>query len=69
MKCIVKGCSNHQHEGLFVGALCAPCYRMLTTGKIGNGATFVHIMRDEMVRIRSLWSKALDKLRAAINEI
>jgi len=33
MKCIVEGCTNHQHEGAFVGDICRPCYAMITTGK------------------------------------
>lgn len=33
MKCIVKGCENHTHEGVFVGLLCGPCWNMLTTGE------------------------------------
>jgi len=35
MKCIVEGCTNHQHEGAFVGDTCRPCYAMITTGKRG----------------------------------
>ena len=31
--CIVKGCSNHRGEGLFVGALCSPCHTFITTGE------------------------------------
>ena len=42
MKCIVRGCVNHQHQGRFVGELCGPCHNMLTTGKLGNGDTFIH---------------------------
>ena len=26
MKCIVKDCENHGHQGRFIGQLCAPCY-------------------------------------------
>ena len=43
-KCIVKGCPNRQGEGMFEGVLCSPCHRMLTTGKIGHGETFIHKM-------------------------
>ena len=31
--CIVKGCSNHRGEGLFIGALCSPCHTFITTGE------------------------------------
>ncbi|HDR9103411.1 TPA: hypothetical protein QDB04_000131 [Burkholderia vietnamiensis] len=33
-KCIVKGCKNHRHDGLFVGDLCKPCHVMLTEGRL-----------------------------------
>jgi len=42
MKCIVHGCENRLDQGAFVGSLCAPCHHMLTTGRVGCGATFVH---------------------------
>lgn len=32
MKCIVKGCKNHTHEGQFIGDLCKPCHEFITTG-------------------------------------
>ena len=33
MKCIVKNCKNHSHEGRFVGNLCSPCYEFVTKGQ------------------------------------
>ena len=33
LKCIVKDCENHRHEGGFTGDLCNPCYEFITTGK------------------------------------
>ena len=33
-KCIVHGCTNHEHQGSFEGDMCSPCHRMITTGKI-----------------------------------
>ena len=33
IKCIVKDCENHKHEGGFTGDLCNPCYEFITTGK------------------------------------
>lgn len=33
MKCIVKDCENHSHEGGFTGDLCNPCHRFITTGE------------------------------------
>lgn len=32
-KCIVKDCTNTSSEGVFIGNMCAPCYRILTTGQ------------------------------------
>jgi hypothetical protein len=32
MRCIVKDCANHAHQGLFVGSLCNPCHAFITTG-------------------------------------
>ena len=33
MKCIVKGCENHKHEGGFNGDVCSPCYQFIVHGK------------------------------------
>jgi len=49
-KCLVRECDNHKGEGTFVGDLCGPCHHMLMTGEIRHGATFVHEMRDALVR-------------------
>jgi len=32
-KCIVKDCKNHASQGVFVGDLCLPCHRFITTGE------------------------------------
>ncbi len=40
-KCIVSGCSNHQHEGTFVGDICMPCFKYITTGVIGPTDSFL----------------------------
>ena len=42
-KCIVKGCSNHEHQGQFVGYLCKPCYMYLSTGNIGPTDSFLNL--------------------------
>jgi hypothetical protein len=31
MKCIVKNCQNHEHEGRFIGQLCSPCFGYIST--------------------------------------
>ncbi len=53
MKCIVSGCTNHAHEGRFMGDLCSPCYTMLTSGTISGGTTFIHAMRNRITKIKS----------------
>lgn len=35
MKCFVKGCENHDHEGRFMGYLCLPCHNFIA-GKSGG---------------------------------
>ena len=35
MKCFVKGCENHDHEGKFMGYLCLPCHHFIA-GKSGG---------------------------------
>jgi hypothetical protein len=40
MKCIVKDCENHTHQGKFVGELCAPCYEFITEGKGKHSQVF-----------------------------
>ncbi len=39
--CQVKGCSNKQTEGQFVGQLCLPCHTMLGRGEISNTTSFL----------------------------
>jgi len=50
-KCIVSGCANHKHEGLFVGDLCGPCFQMLTSGDPNYGNTFIHELQ---ARVKTL---------------
>ena len=33
MKCHVKYCENHDHQGLFIGIVCSPCYEFLSIGR------------------------------------
>jgi len=51
-KCIVKGCTNHAHEGAFVGDLCAPCHTMITTGDYGCGNTVFHHAERERQQLK-----------------
>jgi hypothetical protein len=42
MKCVVLDCVNYDDQGTFCGDLCFPCWKMLTTGKLGYGSSFLH---------------------------
>lgn len=59
-KCVVKGCTNHRHQGKFLGDLCTPCYHMLMSGEIQHGATFIHDMERELNLLRELALAASD---------
>jgi hypothetical protein len=36
LKCVVKDCANHTHQGRFVGLLCAPCHSFVSGGDGGG---------------------------------
>ena len=40
--CVVKGCQNMKWQGKFVGDICSPCYRMITTGEDNPSTNFIH---------------------------
>jgi len=53
MKCIVKDCENHTHQGKFVGELCSPCHEFITEGKGKHSQVFrntVVVEREECVK-------------------
>lgn len=69
MKCIVRGCENHTHQGAFVGVLCAPCHEMLTTGKPGFGKTFVHRLAQRLeAEVKEARNEAAVVRRAYMHE-
>jgi len=43
IKCIVKDCQNHKHEGGFTGDLCNPCYRFITTNEANNSQAYRNV--------------------------
>ena len=49
MRCLVKGCTNHDATDKVGEWLCPQCFVMLTTGLIGEGSTFIHDLRDELL--------------------
>lgn len=65
-KCLVKGCPNHKGEGRFIGDLCAPCHRMLQTGTIGSGQTFIHRMRDVMAKTAISMEQQANEMASAV---
>ena len=62
-ECMVKGCTNKKNEGGFVGDLCSPCHEMITTGKIGSGATFIHKMKKGFNRKTNSIRELADNLK------
>jgi hypothetical protein len=65
-KCLVKDCPNHKGEGRFIGDLCGPCHRMLSTGSIGHGQTFIHQMRDSMARVATTVEREVQDLARSV---
>ena len=49
MKCIVKDCENHTHEGKFVGDLCSPCHAFITTGEGGQSQAYRNLAQKPWV--------------------
>ena len=62
-KCIVKGCTNYQGQGYFVGDLCAPCHRMLTTGNAAHNNTFVGELHQKARQLASLKSQVQELIK------
>ena len=56
MKCIVKDCENHVHQGNFVGAICAPCNQFLTTGE----GKYSQLYRNTVAAEREACAKVCD---------
>jgi len=47
IKCIVKDCENHTHQGGFVGELCVPCHEFITEGKGKHSQVFRNTVLTE----------------------
>jgi len=64
LKCIVKDCENHTHEGGFVGDLCSPCHEFITTGQGVCSQAYRNTKREWVgltdEEIRQLWHSWLD---------
>jgi hypothetical protein len=48
MKCVVKDCTNHTHEGKFVELLCSPCYAFIAGDRGGNWSQAYRNARHEI---------------------
>jgi len=47
-KCIVFGCTNYKHQGIFIGDICAPCYKIITEGDLEQPSdNFIHKLAEE----------------------
>ena len=63
MRCIVKDCINHEHEGRFIGQLCSPCFEYLSTEEgvysqaYRNVQKLVEQEREECAKIANAWQE------------
>jgi len=62
MKCHVKDCKNHEHQGLFIGIVCSPCYEFLS---IGRGKTS-QLYRNTVVLEREACAKVAEQIEREI---
>jgi len=46
-ECIVYGCTNKKHQGMFMGDICAPCWGIITTGKANQTDSFLKILLEK----------------------
>lgn len=72
-KCIVFGCKNHSDQGSFIGDICKPCYKLITTGELSpQGTSFIfhqtQILDDYKQRY-FVTKNELDQSRATIEKI
>lgn len=47
-RCIIYGCNNHQGDGLFMGEICMPCYKMIVTGNDNPSENFIHRLHAKL---------------------
>ena len=48
MKCAVKDCTNHAHQGKFIGLLCAPCHAFIAGERSGGWSQAYRNARHEI---------------------
>lgn len=62
MKCAAYLCQNHDHEGEFVGAFCAPCYKKITTGQGKYGTAWFYDLEQAI-------ALALDAIETILEDL
>lgn len=63
MKCSVKDCENHSHQGDFVGLLCAPCHNFIS----GGAGIYSQASRDMRSMIDAVVAKESEaRMRAQV---
>ena len=60
MKCHVKDCENHNHQGLFIGFLCSPCYEFLSTGQGKHSQLYRNTVAAEREACAKLCDEMVD---------
>lgn len=60
MKCIVKDCPNHTHEGKFIHDLCAPCHEFITRGEGKHSQAYRNSMKLVFVVLKDIQDKITD---------
>lgn len=56
-------------QGVFIGELCGPCHGMLVSGKVDQGHTFIHEMRDELAVTHKTIHRMLQVVGATLTRI
>lgn len=59
-RCVVKDCANHTDQGMFVGDLCFPCHRYVTSGAGHHSQAFRNSLRTFVVGLANHLLKVLD---------
>jgi hypothetical protein len=72
MKCAVKDCENHAHQGHFVGLLCLPCHTFIA----GDGGSYSQAYRNSRNMIdtaiameREACAKFIESRKTGANEL
>lgn len=58
MKCAVKNCSNHLHQGSFTGKFCSPCYSFIID-KNTDGTIFTSEVLKDLTKNKERYKEKL----------